>query len=176
MKRLIEAHAHLILPRAKARAISEGRIEGRFFVADDGCRIPIISGGATGTAMTNYLEDALLNEVLRATNYVAPATIYSGLFTAAPGEAGGGTEVSGNAYARQSMAFGAPAGGICGNSADVLYPVATPATWGSITDFALFDAVTAGNMVIYGALTAAKTINAGDQFVFRAGQLTVQFD
>jgi hypothetical protein len=131
---------------------------------------------ATGTSMTNYLEDALLNEVFRAVGYAAPATVYVALFTAAPGEAGGGTEVAGNGYARQAVAFGAPAGGIVSNPADVVFPEATPGAWGSITHFAIFDAAAAGNMLVYGTLDAPVQINAGNQFVFRAAQLTAQFD
>jgi len=58
---------------------------------------------------TNYLEDAMINAVLRNTSYTSPATVYLGLFTADPTDSGSQTnEVSGGAYARQSAAFDAP--------------------------------------------------------------------
>ena len=86
---------------------------------------------------TNYLETQLLNHVLRNTPYSGPTTVYVGLFTSAPGEAAGGTEVSGGSYARQAVTFSAPAPDSCSNTADVLFPLAT-ADWGTIVAFAIF--------------------------------------
>lgn len=121
---------------------------------------------------TNYLENAVINHVLRNIALASPATVYVGLFTAAPGEAGGGTEVSGGAYARQAVTFIAPVDGATENSADVTFPVAM-ANWGTITHFAIFDALTVGNMLYHGTLTTARTVNSGDQAKFLAGALDV---
>ena len=121
---------------------------------------------------STYLDNALLNNTLRATQYTAPATVYVALFTATPTAAGGGTEVSGGSYARQSMTFGAAASGQVTSSADCTFPQAT-AAWGTITSFALFDAATTGNMLYFGNLTTSKTINTGDQLKFAAGGVTV---
>lgn len=126
-------------------------------------------------AFTDYFENLLLNHTLRAQAWTPPASIYVALFTVAPGEAGGGTEVSGGGYARQAVTFGAASGGACSNSADVTFPVAT-ANWGTIVAIALFDAASAGNMLYYGNLSASKTINSGDQLKIPAGQLTVSLD
>jgi hypothetical protein len=178
--RLIEARARVVLRRPRLRGgygwDAPIEVDG-YHVWPDGRRIPIIGGAATGVSMTNYLENALLNEVLRNTAFAAITTIYGGLLTAlADGEAQSWTEVSGGAYARQSIAFNAPdASGICSNTSDVLYPIAT-ANWGTIVSFFLADAVSAGNGVIHGNLSSSKVINTNDQFVFRAGNLTVQFD
>ena len=70
---------------------------------------------ATGTSFSTWLETQLMNATLRNTAYSSPATVYIALFTVNPGEGDvngvpGGTEVSGNAYARQSAAFAAPSG------------------------------------------------------------------
>ena len=126
------------------------------------------------SAMSNYLETALFNEVLRATNYAAPAAVYVGLFTSDPTDAGSGTEVSGGAYARQSVTFGAPTDGAGSNSAAVTFPQAT-ANWGTVSHFGIFDAAAAGNLLLHGQLTASKTVNTGDVFTFPTGQLTVTF-
>src|SRR5688572_11335183 len=108
------------------------------------------------SAMSDYLEDALLNEVFRATAFAAPAAVYVGLFTAPPSDAGGGTEVAGGSYARQAVPFGAPSpSGTIKNSGDVTFPTAS-ADWGTITHFAIFDAAVAGNMLVWGALTSSK--------------------
>jgi hypothetical protein len=132
---------------------------------------------------TNYLEGALMNAVLRNTTYTSPATVYVALFTAAPSDAytsgsPDGTEVTGNAYARQSASFAAPSGTprVCTNTGTITFPTATPGAWGTVTHFGIFDAVTTGNLLYWNALTASKTINAGDTAQFAASALTVQED
>ena len=80
----------------------------------------------------------------------APAT-YVGLFTAAPTDAGGGTEVSGGSYARVATAglWNAAAGSApatTSNSGAIQFPVAT-ASWGTVIAIGVFDAATAGNLL-----------------------------
>lgn len=123
-------------------------------------------------AFSNYLENALINGTLRATTYTAPTTVYVGLFTSDPTDAGSGTEVSGNAYARQAATFAAPSNGAASTNADVQFPQAT-GNWGTVTHFAIFDALTTGNMMYHGALTTSKTIETGDVFKIATGSLTV---
>ena len=126
-------------------------------------------------AFSDYLEAALLNHILRNTAFTSPTTVYLALFTTAPGEAGGGVEVSGGSYARQAATFGAPSNGTCSNSADVTFPQAT-ADWGTIQGFGIFDAATAGNLLFYGNFTVAKSVLSGDYFVVPAGGLSITLD
>jgi hypothetical protein len=123
-------------------------------------------------AMSNYLENALINATLRNTSYTSPATVYVGLFTSDPTDAGSGNEVSGGSYAREAMTFGAPSNGASVNSAAVEFDQAT-GDWGTITHFAIFDALTTGNMLYHGALTASKTIETGDVFKFATSSVSV---
>jgi hypothetical protein len=123
-------------------------------------------------AMSNYLENALINATLRNTAYTSPATVYAGLFTSDPTDAGSGTEVSGGSYARKAIAFGAPSNGASVNSGAIEFNQAT-ANWGTVTHFAIFDALTTGNMLYHGALTSSKTIETGDVFKFAASSVTV---
>ena len=123
-------------------------------------------------ALSNYLENALINATLRNTAYSSPATVYVGLFTSDPTDAGTGTEVSGGSYARKSMAFNAPSNGASTNSAAVEFDQAT-GTWGTITHFGILDALTSGNLLYHGALTTSKTIETGDVFKFAAASVTV---
>jgi len=44
---------------------------------------------------SNYLEDELLDHVLGGADWARPATVYIALYTVTPGDAGGGTEVTG---------------------------------------------------------------------------------
>lgn len=124
-------------------------------------------------AKTDYLEDAILNHVLRNTGYSSPALIYVGLFTTMPSDDGtGGVEVSGGSYARQNVTFAVPASGICANNGLVTFPVATVG-WGTVLGMGLWDALTVGNLLYYGTLTASKTVGIGDQISFAASALTV---
>ncbi len=123
-------------------------------------------------AISNYLENALINATLRNTTYTSPATVYVALFTSDPTDAGSGTEVSGGSYARQSATFAAPSNGASSTNADVQFPQAT-GNWGTITHFGIYDALTTGNLLYHGALTTSKTIETGDVFKIASGNLTV---
>lgn len=122
--------------------------------------------------MSNYLENALVNAVLRNTAYTSPTTVYLALYTSDPTDADAGTEVSGNAYARQSITFGAPSNGVSTNSAAIEFPQAT-GSWGTVAYVGIRDASTAGNLLFHTALDASKTIATGDVFRVAAGSLSV---
>lgn len=123
-------------------------------------------------AMSNYLENALINATLRNTAYTSPSTVYVGLFTSDPTDAGTGTEVSGGSYARRSATFGSPSNGVSTISAAIEFPQAT-ASWGTVAYFGIYDASTGGNLLYHGALTVSKTIDTGDVFKFATSALTV---
>lgn len=128
--------------------------------------------------MTDYLENRLIDHLFRGRSFTAPAQLWVGLFTAAPSDAGGGTEVSGGSYARatpgansdtawKATQGGTPAsassgtGGQTSNPGTLTFPTPS-AGWGLVTHFGIFDAATAGNLLFQGPLTASKTINASD--------------
>ena len=125
------------------------------------------------SAISNYLENALLNATLRNTTYTSPATVYAGLFTSDPTDAGSGTEVSGGSYARKAITFAAPSNGVTTNSAAACEFDQATGSWGTITHFGIFDARTTGNLLYHGALTASKTIASGDVFKFATSSVTV---
>lgn len=125
-------------------------------------------------SFTNYTETEVLEWLLTAGAVTRPTAWYVGLFTAAPGETGGGTEVSGGSYARESATF-TVSGNTASNSANIEFTEAT-ASWGTITHVAIFDAVSGGNMLAYASLTASKTIDSGDILRIPAGDLDVTLD
>ena len=135
------------------------------------------------TAFSDYLENELLDHVLRNSPYSAPGTVYVALFTANSGlEANApSAEVSGGAYARQSMAFAAAASGVSDNSADVTFPTAS-AAWGTVTAAAIVDHATNSNygvdvnVLFWSDLTASKTVDLGDVFKFLTGDFDVILD
>ena len=125
-------------------------------------------------SFTNFLETEILDHVFGGNAYSAPATLYVGLFTAAPDDTGGGTEVSGGGYARQSAAF-TVSGNTASNSAGSEYATAT-ASYGTVTHVGIFDASTGGNLMAYASLTASKAIDTGDVFRIPTGDLDVTLD
>jgi len=124
---------------------------------------------------TDYLEAKLLDHVLTNTSYSSPTTVYAGLFTSAPNDAGGGTEVSGGSYARQAMSFSAASGGATTTDADINFPQAT-ADWGTVVAVGIHDAATSGNLLMYTDLTTSKAIATGDILKISSGSLTVSLD
>jgi hypothetical protein len=122
-------------------------------------------------SFTNTLETRVLEWALTAGSPTRPTAWYIGLFTAAPGETGGGTEVSGGDYARQAVTF-TVSGDTASNSAAVEFPTAT-GSWGTITHGAIFDAATSGTMLAYAELSAPKTISTGDVLRFPIGDFDV---
>jgi len=123
-------------------------------------------------AMSNYLENALINATLRNTSYTTPSTVYVGLYTSDPTDANTGTEVSGGSYARKAATFGAPSNGASTISSAIEFDQAT-GSWGTVTHFGILDAATSGNLLYHGALTASKAIDTGDVFKFATSALTV---
>jgi len=121
---------------------------------------------------SNYLENALINAVLRNTTYTSPATVYVSLWTTDPTDAGSGTEVSGGSYARTSITFAAPSNGVTSSNADCTFPQAT-ASWGTVGWIGLNDATSGGNLLFHTPLDTAKTIDSGDIFKIASGSLTV---
>jgi hypothetical protein len=126
-------------------------------------------------SLTDDLEIKVLDHIFNGVAYTPPAHIYVGLFTAAPSDTGGGTELSGHAYARQEVTFAAAASGAVASDAAVTFPAAT-ADWGDITHSALFDAATAGNMLMWGALTTPRNVADSEIFMFPIGSIRVTLD
>jgi hypothetical protein len=126
---------------------------------------------------SDYAENKILDHLSGKTSFTMP-TVYVALFTAAPSDAGGGTEVSGGSYARKSTVgadWAAAASGSTSNAAVITFVTAT-GSWGTVTHFALFDAATVGNMLEWAALTTSKTISNGDVASFPIGNLVRTLD
>jgi hypothetical protein len=140
-------------------------------------------------AASDWLENKLVDYVFRGRAWTPPATLYLALFTAAPSDSGGGTEVSASGYARVAITSGYAAwkstqgttadeastgtGGQTVNAAVLSFPTPT-ANWGTVTHVGLFDASTSGNLVAHGALTSSKTVNLGQAGPsFSVGALTI---
>lgn len=127
------------------------------------------------SAMSDYLENEILDHILGTGSYTAPAAVYVGLSTGSFADDNSGTELSGSGYARVAATFSAASSGTTSNSAAIEFPAAT-GSWGTVSHFGIFDASTAGNLLIHGAFTASKVIASGDILKISAGDLDVSAD
>lgn len=131
------------------------------------------------SAMTDYLESRLLDHTDGKTSYTKPTAVYSALLTADPTDVGTQTnEVSALGYARQSITANmAAAGATSGNALNTAAITHGPAgaSWGTITSAAFGDALTTGNYLLYGTLTASRTIANGDSFQWAISQISFTF-
>lgn len=128
---------------------------------------------------TSYLEAKLIDHTTGKTSYTMPS-VWVGLFTAAPSDAGGGTECTGGSYARKSTA-GSDWNAASGNpasasNANAITFVTPTGSWGTATHFGLFDAASAGNLLRWAALTTPQSIGTGNTVSFAAGALTITED
>jgi len=126
-------------------------------------------------SLSNFLENELIDHVFGGGAYTPPATVYLALATADPGEAGPPTEPSGNGYAREAITFGAAASRQIVQSAQVNFDQAT-GSWGTITHYAIMDALTSGNMMAYGALSVSKEVVAGNTPSVAASEVVISFN
>lgn len=123
-------------------------------------------------ALSDYAEKLLLDWMMTSGTATRPTGWYIALYTAAPSDSGGGTEVSGAGYVRQAVTFDAATspGGTTSNSGDVSF-TAVGGDYGTVTHMGIFDASTGGNLLWHGVLSASKTVEDGDTITFSAGNI-----
>ncbi len=151
-----------------------------------------ISTQAQAGAMSDYLENKIIDWLLRGQIFTAPTTVYYALATTAGSDTACGIEVTGGSYSRvgvasslanwagtQAVASTVASSGTSGTTSNnTVVTFATPtANWGTVVEFCVFDALTAGNLLFRTALTTNKTINNGDAAPsFAIGAATFQID
>tara|TARA_R100001129_G_scaffold186611_1_gene179215 strand:- start:17327 stop:17740 length:414 start_codon:yes stop_codon:yes gene_type:complete len=133
------------------------------------------------SAASDYVENQILDFYLNqgtgaGGSISAPSNIYLGLFTSAPSDAGGGTEVSGNGYTRIEITDkfnnASGTGGSLASNADITGFTADGGAWGTVNSIGIFDHVSSGNLLFYATISDA-TVNDGDSFQISSGNLTV---
>jgi hypothetical protein len=123
--------------------------------------------------LSNYLENKILDHFLGTTSYTKPTTVYVALYTAAPNDAGGGTEATGGSYARQTATFSAASGGATSNDSNIDF-ASMPAS--TIVAIGVHDALTSGNLLVWGTLSSNKALDAGDTLRIATGDLDISID
>ena len=129
---------------------------------------------------SDYLEVELRKHIFRTGSFTKPTVLAVGLFTVTPSDTGGGTEVTGGSYARvqrdpldANWTAASGTDGLTDNAAAITFPTPS-ANWGTVVAFGIFDATSAGNLLVWGPITPNKTINNGDAApAFAIGALDV---
>lgn len=127
-------------------------------------------------ALSDFSEKLVLDWLMTNGSATRPTAWHVALFTVAPSDSGGGTEVSGNGYSRKAVTFAAAStpGGTTSNTNALSY-TAAGGSWGTVSHIGIFDAATGGNLLWHGGLTASKAVGDGDtlEFAINSINLTV---
>lgn len=130
-------------------------------------------------AKSYYLDNALLNAILKATGSIpAPTSLYVALNTSASTPSTPGTEVTDTNYARvavPSWAFGGSNTDSATNTGSALAFFGAGAAAGpyTIVEVALYDSLSGGHELWYGAVSPNVTVNSGDTATINTGTLTL---
>ena len=132
---------------------------------------------------SDYTKANVLSALLRGVALPLPAGTYVSLHTADPAGTGANEVTLGNwpGYLRRKAegvgaigsGWGAPSAGVSSNSNQLTYPNNNGASSVTVTHFAVWDAITTGNVINSAALTTARTLLVGDILVFDIASLTV---
>ena len=127
-------------------------------------------------SFANYWENEILDHIFDKGSYNAPANIYIGLSPADPGDDGSGlSEPSGGSYARVSTSpsdWNAASAGVITNASRVTFATST-AVWGTVTHICLFDALSGGNLLGSGVLTAPAQVLNNNTCYFEINDIEV---
>ena len=131
--------------------------------------------------MSDYLEGQLRAHIFRTATFTKPAALYVALHTADPLDDATGAEANYTGYARVARApldanwtAASATDGLTDNAAAVTFGACTVGT-NTVTHFAIWDALSAGNMLCYGALTVQQVIAVGVTPNFPIGSIDITF-
>jgi len=128
-------------------------------------------------SLTDTLENEVLDHILKVGSYSPPGTVYLGLSTADPTDAGTGwADPTYTGYAREAIPFGTagtPTARRIIQNADVIFD---PCTAGSstVSHWGLWTALSGGVLMAHGAFAVSKSIVAGNTPKVVSGEVYVE--
>lgn len=143
--------------------------------------------------LSRYLRNKLVDHLLRQQTYTPPTSVWVGLFTTLPTDGvNEGVEVAAGDYARVEIPCGlaywagtqglgttaVSSGDFAVTSNNQYAQFSAPLSpWGTVIGVGLWDAATAGNLLLWGPLAVSKSPTTGDNpQVFPAGSLLIELD
>lgn len=126
--------------------------------------------------LTNYTEKKILDHCLKVASFSPPGTIYLGLSTADPTHDGSGwANPTYTGYARKAIAFNTAATRAIKQNGIVTFDQCTNGS-STITYWGLWDQLSGGNLLAYGALATQKQVVAGNTPSVADQQVQVSFN
>jgi len=125
--------------------------------------------------LSTFAANEFVDHILKTGSYTPGATIYLALSTTTTNAAGNVTEPSGNGYVRKTISFGAASSRARTQDAIVTFDQAS-GSWGTITDYALYDAESGGNFLAFGVLSSSKAVVSGNTPSVASTEVAVSFD
>lgn len=130
------------------------------------------------SALSDYLEAKFADHALGTATFTPGATLTLKLYTSAPSDSAGGTEVSGGSYAAITISNNTANFPQCAttgtptktNGSIFQFPVAT-APWGTVSFWALWSGT---DLYAYGPVSPGNYVSTGDSPKFNVGQLSIQ--
>jgi hypothetical protein len=127
--------------------------------------------------MSNYAENLLLNYLLNTSAVTRPTAWYVQLHMSDPtdtGTAGTQPTITSGDYDRKTLGasgMSTATTGSCSNPAAVSWTANAAAATYTFTHISIWDAVTAGNMLISGALALPETVAASGVLTLSIGKI-----
>ncbi len=130
---------------------------------------------------TTYFLDLVSRQIFgKYSTPVIPSIYYIGVSSTTPTIGGTGvTEPTGGAYARIQVENNSTNitqnGTGTGTNVYALSFAESTANWGTMTNYVVYDGLTNGNLLMYGALDRTRTVESGTTLQIKAGQLQLSF-
>lgn len=124
-----------------------------------------------------YLANKILDHTFGRTTYTGPATLYIALFTTMPlADGSGGIEVTGGSYARVASTNDVTnwpnASAKSKHNANSLTFTQASAAWGVILGGGIYDALTGGNLLVFGQFPSSINVVLNGIVSFDPSQFT----
>jgi hypothetical protein len=120
--------------------------------------------------LPDIIENQLLDALVGTSAYSVTTPIKLALVTANGSDSAAGTEVTGGSYARQTVSFGSASSGSITNNASVTFSSMPSCT---VVGIEIYDSAGSPKRLAYGALTASRTVTAGDSVEFATSSITL---
>lgn len=123
------------------------------------------------TDLTDYAESLGIRWLLTDEAADRPTSWEVALYTVTAGETGGGTEVSGNGYARQAVTFSEGGTGVAETDADLTFT--STGSWGNVVAVGVHR--DGGQLLLYKALASPISVTtSGQSVIVDAGTMTAR--
>ena len=129
--------------------------------------------------LTNHAEDLLLNWMMTTGAVTRPTAWHVALHMSDPGETGAAGEVTTSEdadYVRDSVTFDDAASGQAPSDAAVTWTVNSASAGYTVSHISVWDASTAGNCLLKGALPVPVALSANQVFTLGIGAIIAALD